>query len=97
MTEQALKYQIRDYMQGAGYSSDEGKWCEEVLYHATVTLVNETPELIFTVADCENRKHHIERIKQEASSCLRTPKQTHTHTQAQGSDMSAFKASSSLH
>lgn len=57
------KVSIRDYMQGAGYSSKEGKWCEEVLNHATITLVNETPELIFTVAGCENRKHHIERIR----------------------------------
>lgn len=78
--QRALKSWIRGTTQGAGYSSGEGKWYEKVLNHATTTLVNETPELIFTVAGCENRKHHIERIKQEASSCLLTPsKHTPTH------------------
>lgn len=37
-------------------------------------------------------KHHIEGIKQEASSCLLPARQTHTHTQAQGSDVAVFKA-----
>lgn len=83
-------------MQGAAYSSDGGKLHEEVLNHARVTLVHETPELIFTVAGYENKKASYWKDKAGGISCLLTARQTHTHTQARGSDMSDFKASSSL-
>lgn len=97
MVQGALKYLIWAHMQGAGYSSDAEKQCKEILNHAMVAPANKTLKLIFTFAACKNREHHIERIEQEASSCLLTPRQTPTHTQAQGSDKPAFKAFSLLH
>lgn len=44
-----------DYMRGAGCSSEDGNGVGRFQVMPRVTVVNETPELIFTVAGWENK------------------------------------------
>lgn len=73
--QQALKAQIMDCMEGAGYSSEDGwKWCGGVLSYAQI---NETSELIFTVAAWENKASYWR--DKAGSILLPAPCQANTH------------------
>lgn len=56
--QQALKAQIMDCRQGAGYSSEDGNGVGRSQVMPRVTVVNETSELIFPVAGWENKASH---------------------------------------
>lgn len=56
--QQALKAQIMDCRQGAGYSSEDGNGVGRSQVMPRVTMVNETSELIFPVAGWENKASH---------------------------------------